>query len=232
MSECNLSRRRIVAGIAGGSALALAAPTLLANGVGAQAGSINQIMKNAPPLYHTVGNIAGEWMVVRYFFSFTCNFSKEYHDAIYQWGMSLPNSVSFRPTIVFGANDDGGIPAAITFYALWRNQPHLIKQFMVMAYNNIGQGVLDPTDIKTYLRIAGEVGADLDMLGKTMRSKVIMDDAMAGGVAANRYNVKTTPSLGVGGRYLTTPDSVGGKSDLLIQLLNALTSKMIIGANS
>lgn len=226
MSQCNSRRQFLLRagalGLTGMSGGALAIPMPAPENIGS---AINDVA----PLYKNVGNISGEWRTVRPFFSFTCNFSAALHKTIFDWGLSLPDDIKFLPTPVFGKNDDSALPGAIIFYALWMTNPRRLGGFMEVVYERVGGGTLDPNRIESYLEVVESMGIDSRRVAQVAKGEAVEKRCLEAIDKGSRFALQRTPSIGIGGRFLVTPDGVAGRKDLLVQLLNGLTSKMIIG---
>lgn len=227
MSAFPCSRRKFLANagavIAGGSLLS--SPVMAASGQP----NMDSIIRNMPPLYKTLSPIAGEYRKVRLFFSQNCNHSRSFHDLLFKWGLTLPREIKFLPTPVVPPKDESAAPMAIAFYAAWYASPGKLNAFMKSVYGNVQSLRMDPTRFETYLEAAREAGVDRARFRAAINSPEIMASGMEATVVAAKYDIIATPSIGIGGQFLVSPDGVAGNEELLIQLLNALTSKVLIG---
>lgn len=213
-------RRRFLAGLGGVCLLGISGSAL---GEGVP-------MPKTPDLYSQVPQIGGEWDVVRLFFSFSCPFSKDWHDAFIKWGRTLPSGMSFVPTPMVTLVDDESYPSALAFYSALKASPGRLMEFMRLGYEAVQVRKLDPTDVRTYIMAAANAGVDMKAFARLMRSQELGPMVSRAGIVANRYRVSGTPSFGIHGKYLASPEGVGGNPGLMLQLLNALVSKSMIEA--
>ncbi len=216
-SHCS-DRRRLLVAMGGGAALC-ASGISMAEGVP---------MPKMPDLYTQVPQIGGEWDVVRLFFSFSCPFSKDWHDAFVKWGRSLPNGMNFLPTPLVTLDDDESYPSALAFYSVLKASPARIMDFMVKSYEGVQERKLDPTDVRTYIMAAANAKVDMKEFGRLMSSQAMSNMVERAGLVRQKYKVAHTPSFGIHGRYVASPEGVAGNPGLMLQLLNALVSKSMI----
>lgn len=223
MSASSFSRRELL--LAGGGLLA---GGLLPGVASANQARTDAVMRAMPALYRTVGSISGEHRNVRMFFSPTCEFSRQHHEMIFRWGMTLPKTLSFMPTPVIASSDDSVAPNALIFYSVWFADPAKLGAYMLKVYDLIQGSAGDPTDIKTYMEAARRAGIKIDAVADAFNKPQITEACASATRIGARYRLERTPTVGVCGRYAVTPDGVAGNRDLFVQLLNALTSKAIL----
>lgn len=207
----------------------LAACCLIGGGQAMANPSVDAMLKNMPPLYKSVSPIPGEYRVVRVFFSANCSFSRKLHDLLYKWGLSLPADVKFLPTPILPPGDQGSAAMAASFYAAWLADPKRLNAFIKEAYSNVQSLRMDSTRHETYFDAALRSGIDVARFKAALSSPAMVKAGNDGMLAAASYGVQSTPAIGIGGQFLVSPDGVAGSEELLIQLLNGLTSKMLIG---
>lgn len=211
---CN--RRSFLSGLAVGSA-ALTLPNYLL--------AADVPLPRLPDLYTQVPQISGEWNRVRMFFSFSCTFSKKWHAGFMNWGRTLPASMAFMPTPIVTLADDESYPAALAFYSAWKASPKRITHFMELGYEAVQVKKLDPTDVRTYIMAASNAGVDMKAYLDLCQKQTLSSTVESAGLLAQRYKLSGTPSFGIGGRYMVSPEGVGGNEGLMYQLLNAMVSK-------
>lgn len=212
------NRRYFLTGLATG-ATALGMPSVIL--------AAGTELPKMPDLYSQVPQISGEWNKVRMFFSFSCPFSSKWHAGFMNWGRSLPKSVSFMPTPLMSIVDDESYPSALAFYSVWKVSPERITQFMDKCYEAVQVRRLDPTDFRTYIMAASNAGVNMAAFFPIYRDQTMSSAVEAAGLLAQRYRLKATPSFGISGRYLVSPEGVGGNEQLMYQLLNAMVSKVV-----
>jgi len=222
MTASHYSRRKFVAALIAGCCL-LSGGQALANP------GVDSMLRNMPPLYKAVGPIPGEYRVVRLFFSSNCNFSRKFHDLLYKWGLSLPPDVKFLPTPILPPGDQASAAMATAFYAAWLADPKRLNAFIKESYSNVQSLRMDATRFETYFDAADRSGIDRARFKAALSSPALKKAGSDGMLVAAHYGVKSTPAIGIGGQFLVSPDGVAGSEELLIQLLNGLTSKMLIG---
>lgn len=227
MTASQYSRRKF---LAAAGALAVAGPFLSNKSLAApMPQNLDSIIRNLPPLYRAVSPIGGEYRKVRLFFSQNCNHSRTFHDLLFKWGMTLPKEIKFLPTPVVAPGDDSAAPLAVAFYAAWYASPEKLGTFMRTVYSNVQSLRMDPTRFETYFEAAASSGVNRQRFVSAIKTPAIMQSGLDATIIAAKYEIGSTPSIGIGGQFVVTPDGVAGNEELLIQLLNALTSKVIIG---
>lgn len=225
-SPCNESRRRFL--VSGGGLLAGAVILPLSQHAAAESVPMPQL----PDLYTQIPQIGGEWNVVRLFFGFSCPFSRRWHESFIRWGKSLPDGMAFLPTPVVSVQDDESYTAALVFYTVLQVDSSKILQFMSQCYEAIQGRGLDPTDVRTYIMAASNAGVAIRPFAATLQKQSMVGMVERAGKVASRYRIKHTPSIGIHGRFLTSPEGVGGNEGLMFQLLNALVSKAVIDGST
>lgn len=184
----------------------------------------------AAPPYRTIAEAATEdRAVVRVFFLFSCSYCAQAHEGVVRWGASLPKGIQFRPTPV--VTDRGSAIAAAYFYAVQRSAPMHVDRFVSATYAEIQQRQGNPADERTYLRAATLAGLDRDALARVVRSKAVSDATRRAVLLMGQYQLDSTPSITIGGKYVVTPDATMGVNSNFYELLNAVTSKYLIETN-
>lgn len=225
MSAYRCSRRKFVGGVAAVAGGAFMSPGLIAM----PTQSVDSIVRNLPPLYKTLSPIAGEYRKVRLFFSQNCNHSRSFHDLLFKWGMTLPKEIKFLPTPALVPGDDSAAALGVAFYAAWLASPEKLNSFMKNVYGNVQSLRMDPTRFETYFDAARNAGVDRVRFRDAINNGAMSQSGLDASLVAAKYQLTATPAIGIGGQFLVTPDGVAGNEELLIQLLNALTSKVLIG---
>lgn len=185
-------------------------------------------MPQLPDLYAQVPQIGGEWNVVRMFFSFSCPFSKRWHETFIRWGRTLPEEMSFLPTPVLTLQDDESYTAALAFYSVLKVDASKMLPFMARSYEAVQERNLDPTDVRTYIMAAANAGVPMKPFARLLGQQSMAAMVDRAGVVGGRYRIRHTPAIGIHGRFLASPEGVGGNESLMFQLVNALVSKAVV----
>ena len=182
--------------------------------------------QQASPLpYRIVGPIPEDRRTALVFFSFTCPFSLQYHETLWDWAESLPRSwqVRFVPVLVQGIESLHSLRA---YTAASLTDASKLRGFMSVAFNELLQRQADAKSETTWLRIvdgAGYSRSDFGEAWKSLGDTTAMIDPIVERQA--RYDLEVTPSVVIGGNYLVTPDSTNANEALFVQLLNGMVSK-------
>lgn len=175
--------------------------------------------------------------VVRLLFSYDCNHCRSYHNAVHEWGESLPKPFRFWATpIVADTNNPNNIMAVYGRIMTEMIDPKALRPYDLMIYE-LMQG--DPSsgkmpaaririeDIMSCIVRSGVPAAQLGAFTKSKKVALIEKRLPEHARAISTYGIKATPSIAVGGRYLVTPDHTGGNAQQFVSLLNGIVSRML-----
>jgi protein dithiol oxidoreductase (disulfide-forming) len=170
-------------------------------------------------------NIPSEKKAVRYFFSYTCPFSRKYDLLMAKWGATLPKHFIYaRVPIV---SDEGGYFAAISYYTVAIIAPDKLNNYQEEVYKQIQDRRKSTVEFDTYAEAAYRVGIDVKKFADVVLTNRTHNLVANGSMLAAKYQVDLTPYIGVGGKYGFSSELIDPKNGNLTQLSNAMVSKFI-----
>jgi len=172
-----------------------------------------------------VGPFAADGRKVWAFFDFECPNCRDLHVTLANWGSSLPKGkmvMEFSPIVTM---EPRKVAAVRGFEAAKRiASPQQLNRLMEGIYNLVqthGRTLDNAETWRSALKYAGiPESAFVEQWGRVSSADV---DRYARRMV--EYNVRATPALGIGGRFVITPDNASGNMRLFIDLANGLTSK-------
>ena len=182
--------------------------------------------------------IAADRKRVRLLFAYDCPFCLRYHNGLVSWGSSLPKSVTFDAYPVIANLDNESVPMAI----VGRLIGQALDQKVLPAYDYamftaiqgdpqtgaMPKGALNMDQVLNALVEAGISRTEIQKFVRT-KGKVIEKKLQAHADAVNTYQLKATPSIAIGGRYVINPDHTQGNPQNLLLLLNGVVSRVVQG---
>lgn len=181
----------------------------------------------AEPLpYRHLPDTPSDRGMVRVFFLYSCPHCRETDAMLSRWGQSLPATLTYAQTPVVVQSGES-VVGAIAFYTALVTDPQRLRRFSEQSYRLIQQDGYSAQDRKTYELAARQAGYATTQYrahwGNREVKRLFMQAAMLTAV----YNIRSTPSLTIGGRYAITPEIVAGNPAGLVQLCNAMVSKYL-----
>ena len=182
--------------------------------------------------------IAADRKRVRLLFAYDCPFCLRYHNGLVSWGSSLPKSVAFDAFPVIANLDNESVPMAI----VGRLIGQALDQKVLPAYDYamftaiqgdpqtgaMPKGALNMDQVLNALVEAGISRTEIQKFVRT-KGKGIEKKLQAHADAVNTYQLKATPSIAIGGRYVINPDHTQGNPQNLLLLLNGVVSRVVQG---
>lgn len=135
------------------------------------------------------------------FFYYGCPHCYSLQPALKAWLKSAPRDVEFRrmPTIF----RESWVPLTRTYYAL--EAIGVIEKFHDDVFNTVHQQNANLGDRKLLLDWASKRGIDTNKLGAAYDSFAVQAKTQRSLQLTRAYNITGTPSVVIGGRYLTAP---------------------------
>lgn len=171
-------------------------------------------------------NVANEYNIVRFFFTYTCPYGERYDDEMAVWGASLPKKFKYVRVPVI-THEPNSIVGAYAYYAAWQTNKLRINEFQRHTFNLIKQQNKDPSDQWTYYEAAKRAGLNTEIFKKnwtTTQTERLVKNAI---ILGSKYKVDYTPTLSVGGIYTLNPEPIAESKTSFIDFANAITSKYI-----
>lgn len=171
-------------------------------------------------------NIPSDRRAVRYFFSYTCPFSRKFDTMMYKWGATLPKPLVYVRVPVI-TEDGGSYFSALAYYTVASISPEKLSNYQEEVYAQIQDRGKSEIAFETYAEAAVRVGIDLKQFSKEIVTKKIHNLTANASVLGAKYQVNATPTIGIGGAYSYSSELVNPDTGNLVQLSNAMVSKFI-----
>jgi thiol:disulfide interchange protein DsbA len=180
---------------------------------------------NLPPPYKMVGPFKEDANRVIVFFAFDCDHCREMLPAISKWGATLPKNIKFELMPVTSPDPRYLIPSRAWYAALATGAPDatmelLAEQAMSLVQTN-GMSITSPDTWRHAVAYAGirNFEAAWKAVPPSVAERAIKK--------LSDYQVNSTPTIMIGGRYVITPDNTNGDMGLFMQLASGLVSAVI-----
>jgi thiol:disulfide interchange protein DsbA len=226
-------RRKLLLAVAG--SLVSGAPSLAQSGAGvghsAARGALGELapaQNTIPPERKQIGPFPEDKDRVFFFFSFECGFSAMVHEAVSEWGSTVPAKVRFRPVpIVLG---DADLAASNAHSFVRTLYPNKLVEFERTAYAAVRRGkpYASPETYRQALRLVLGDGAKQVRLTK-QSTEDILARALRNARLSARYQVDTSPCFAVGGTLILSANQTNGDYQALIALVNGAISRILEG---
>ncbi|ONG37364.1 hypothetical protein BKE30_14630 [Alkanindiges hydrocarboniclasticus] len=176
-------------------------------------------------VYATV-NVSSDQKLVRYFFSYTCPYCRKYDSSMSRWGKTLPKPMRFIRTPVITDNENS-VTGAYGYYTVLQAMPTKLDAYQDTVYTNIQDRGLSADDLNTYLISAIQIGIPRDLFIRTWKLDSTRNLVNNASILGSKYNVRRTPTIGVGGKYSFDPEILNSGSLDLYTFSNVMVSKYI-----
>jgi thiol:disulfide interchange protein DsbA len=176
-------------------------------------------------------NVNEDGRRVLFFFDFACPYSAAYHEPIVKWAATVPKTVQsmFIPIVNVSdiARKNEQILVAGCYYsALSLASKEQMNRFSLSVYDSRARG--EPLVSKAiWMKALKVAGLDDQQFGATLKSKGTELQVQLAARKTLQYALLATPSIGVGGKYVITPDDVLGDEAMFFNILNGLTSEIL-----
>lgn len=183
------------------------------------------IPQDLPPPYKVVGPFKEDANRVIVFFSFDCDHCRETLPTISKWGETLPKNIKFELMPVTSSEPQYLIPSRAWYAVMATGATDAsLMQFAEQAMGLVqlkGMSLDSPDMWRRTVRYAGinnfEAAWKAVPTSAVQRAiKKLFD-----------YQVTSTPTIMIGGRYIITPDNTNGDLGLFMQLASGLVSTTI-----
>lgn len=176
-------------------------------------------------------NAAEDGRRVLFFFDFACPFCAKYYESLLSWSGTVPKGIQtmFIPvvSVIDAARKQEQIIAAKCYYAAFQvaSKPQMAR-FAASAYDSYAQ-VHSLTSKEMWTKAAKAAGIDLTKFVAAMNSSNNNFQVQFAARKTSQYDLRATPSVAVGGKYVLTPDDVMGDQAMFFNILNGLTSEIL-----
>jgi hypothetical protein len=193
-------------------------------------------------------NVPADSKNVAIFFDFSCSYCADLHPTLVQWGSTVPKTIKVEHfpvvNVAVKASMTEQVISARAFYAASTlARPDQLKRFTELAYesraryvsdllNGSGngsreQGASPLSTVKFWVAAAQTVGINKDSFLRLLQSTPILNLAKASALKLIEYNISETPSVGIGGRYMLTPNRANGNPEMFFNLLNGFVTEIV-----
>ncbi len=154
------------------------------------------------------------------FFGYWCPHCNAFEPALDAWVKKLPQTVSFRRIPV--AFSPGQEPLQRLYYAIEAlGQVEAMHRKVFAALHVEHKRLNTDAEIGTWLQSAG---ADSAKLLDTMKSFAVATKVRQSKQLADGYRIEGVPTLGIQGRFMTSP-SIAGSSERALSVADALIAQ-------
>jgi len=151
------------------------------------------------------------------FFGYWCPHCNDFEPTLEAWAKKLPQAVTFRRIPV--AFSPGQEPLQRLYYALEAlGQVEALHRKVFAALHVERKRLNTDADIGAWLQ---SVGADSAKLQDTMKSFSVATKLRQSKQLADAYRIEGVPTLGIQGRFMTSP-SIAGTSERALAVTDAL----------
>ena len=166
--------------------------------------------------------------VIRYYFDYRCMYCRELHQYMLNWSSTLPSGFKFKFEHVVVNDDHYKVVSAATEYVFNSNVPIENKnRFMDHMFAHIHK----TTSVVELTRLVKEALADVDLSPVEFARDVLEGEYIPyweeRSELQRSIHLQVTPTVLVGGRYMTHLGLSEGNTEQFINLLNAVTSMYI-----
>lgn len=181
--------------------------------------------RDLPPPYKTVGPFKEDANRVIVFFAFDCDHCRETLPAISKWGATLPKNIKFELMPVTSSEPQYLIPSRAWYAAMATGAPDsALALFAEQAMSLVQMSGMSLSSPDMWRRAVTYAGIrNFESAWKSVPSSVA-ERAMK---KLFDYQVTSTPTIVIGGRYVITPDNTNGDVGLFMQLASGLVSTIV-----
>lgn len=159
------------------------------------------------------------------FFLFSCPFCRQHMPTFEAWGATLPAPLRFEAVPI--PYEQADLQGARAFFAVRRAAPEKLAAFTQAAYVLVQDSGAAAGTQEPYLAAAKEAGIDRARLDRWWNDKVIAQEIVQARRRTDRYRVAVTPTLAIGGQFVTEAGRTNGDYTTLITLANGIISQML-----
>jgi thiol:disulfide interchange protein DsbA len=165
------------------------------------------------------------------FIDFACPFCARMFEPLQDWSVSVPKQVQVLivPVVVIAdqTRKNEQIIAAQCYYSAaavaTKAQMAIFAMSVFNGYPNAGS----LTNKDLWKKALNDSGIEKKKFLAQMGSKNIQMLTQYAARKTSQYRLVATPSIGVGGKYVLTPDDVNGDDVMFFNILNGLTSEIL-----
>lgn len=169
--------------------------------------------------------IPGQANRVALFYSYTCPYCRQFHPLLSSWAATVPSNVRILYTPLPPSPDLDAV-GVIAHYAVRKVAPSKLRVYESELYERIGGGANERSPL-TYLRAADKVGISPDAMRLAAAGKDAMQFYARCVDRIRSYNVTRTPSVGICGLHMVSPDNANQDPESFLAVINGLLSQCL-----
>lgn len=176
-------------------------------------------------------NVSEDSRRVLFFFDFACPYCAVYHGPLMNFQATAPKQIQTLMVPVVNTSDlarkNEQVIAAKCFYAAQElGSREQVSTFVSTVYQlyPVTRSLLDKT---MWIRAAKEARLNLSRFAEATKSGNNDQQVMFAARKTLIYDLRATPSVGIGGKYVLTPEDVHGDQSMFFNILNGLTSEIL-----
>lgn len=176
-------------------------------------------------------NVPEDGRRVLFFFDFACPFCAGYHDPLLNFAATVPKGIQtmFIPVVNVAdvARKQEQIIAAKCYYAaLAVANKNQMARFTSSVYNSYAE-TRSLASKEMWAKAVNASGIDMKRFSASLSDDKSDVQIKFAARKTLQYALRATPSVGVGGKYVLTPDDVMGDQSMFFNILNGLTSEIL-----
>lgn len=176
-------------------------------------------------------NVGEDGRRVLFFFDFACPYCAEYHSSLMNFQSSVPKQIQTLLIPVVNpaelARKNELIAAAKCFYAAQEvGSRDQVRTFVANVYSLYPQ-TRSLMNKDMWAKAIKSAGIDIQRFANALNAKANNQQVMFAARKTAAYDLRATPSVAVGGKYVMTPDDVMGDKEMFFNMLNGLTSEIL-----
>ncbi len=173
--------------------------------------------------FDRVGPFAQDAKSVYEFFMFSCHYCQQHHESVASWGGTIPKPVVFEsvPVVI----DFESFNAARSYYAVRRAAPNRLSAYTRAVFDAARRGSVNPASDD----VLATAGVGREVFQSAWKHPSVKDSIERAITLAERYKVKVTPTLTIGGTTAMHADHVNGDYGLLMRLASGFVSRLLEG---
>lgn len=185
---------------------------------------------NSTHPFRTV-NVPEDGRRVLFFFDFACPFCANYHDPLWNFASTVPKGIQtmFVPVVNVAdlARKQEQMIAAKCYYSASEVASKAqIARFSASIYDSYQQ-THSLMDKEMWTKAVKVSGINMNKFVAAMKSDNSNFQIQYAARKTTQYALRATPSVGIGGKYVLTPDDVLGDQSMFFNILNGLTSEIL-----
>lgn len=161
---------------------------------------------------------------VLYFAHFTCQYCRQAHSYLPDWGQKLPRPFEFEVVPAIGIGEH--LPMAVAYYVVVQVAPGRLRQYQEQLFRSLQEGGRSATDPSVYYEAAEAIGMPGDVFRRTAKSRTTRMFVERAQRLTAMYAVDEVPTVVLANQYKTGPGRVQNDQFAFVSVLNGLISRI------